>query len=82
MVPIEVVMKLSYNLKTWYWGIEYEEERPPKWWENFLNQIPNDKDYETQLKPYATFRRKGMTNRCRVVFKSPELLTYFILRWS
>ncbi len=75
-------MKLSYNLKTWYWGLDHEEEQPPIWWKNFMKTVEKPKDYEIKLKPYATFRPKGMTNRCRIVFKSPELLSFFILKYS
>jgi hypothetical protein len=82
LVPVEVVMKLSYNLKTWYWGLDQYEEQPPIWWYNFMKTIDDHKDYAIKLKPYATFRPKGMTNKCRIVFNSPEDLTFFILRWS
>lgn len=83
MVPIEVVMKPAFNLETWWWG---NGETPkgnilPRWWINFVNEYPDSKDWYRVLKKSATYRIKN-NGMIRLVFNSPDELSFFILRWS
>lgn len=72
-------MKTAYTFKRWYWGDEHEKQ-PPQWWTNFSNDNPLQ-TFDKELSRVAKVRYKSNGN-IRVVFKSPEDLTYFILRWS
>lgn len=71
-------MKTAFTFKNWCWGDEYE--RLPSWWRNLLKDKPLN-DAVKELEQYASFRYKSNGNM-RVVFNSPELLSFFILRWS
>ena len=79
MVPVEVVMKTAFTFKRWYWGDEHEKQ-PPQWWINFTKDKEFHKLYD-ELSAVATIRYKT-NGSIRVVFKSPEDLTFFVLRYS
>ena len=72
-------MKTAFTFKRWYWGDPYDEH-PPKWWENFLRGRMTE-DALRELRSVAKVREKP-NGKIRVVFNSPEDLTFFILRWS
>jgi hypothetical protein len=69
-------MKTAFTFKRWYWG----DENPPQWWSTFTKDKPFHELYK-ELEPVAKVRYKT-NGRIRVVFNSPELLSFFILRWS
>jgi hypothetical protein len=69
-------MKTAFTFKNWYWG---DEDQPPQWWANFLKAYRQT--FDKELSRVAKVRYKTNGN-IRVVFNSPELLSFFILRWS
>jgi hypothetical protein len=69
-------MKTAFTFKRWYWG----DENPPQWWSTFTKDKPFHELYK-ELEPVAKVRYKT-NGSIRVVFNSPELLSFFILRWS
>ena len=69
-------MKTAFTFKRWYWG----DEDPPQWWTNFSNANPSQ-TFDKELSRVAKVRYKP-NGSIRVVFNSPELLSFFILRWS
>jgi hypothetical protein len=71
-------MKTAYTFKRWYWGDEYE--RQPQWWTNFRKAY-HVQPFDKELSRVAKVRYKSNGN-IRIVFNSPEDLTFFILRWS
>jgi hypothetical protein len=72
-------MKTAFTFKKWYWGEQYERQ-PPQWWTNFSNANPSQ-TFDKELSRVAKVRYKP-NGSIRVVFNSPELLSFFILRWS
>ena len=72
-------MKTAFTFKKWYWADDYEKQ-PPQWWTNFSTANPSQ-TFDTELSRVAKIRYKTNGN-IRVVFNSPELLSFFILRWS
>jgi len=74
-------MKTAFTFKRWYWGDKHEKQ-PPHWWTNFLKAYsPSGETAYKELSKIAKVRHKT-NGSIRVVFNSPEDLTFFILRWS
>lgn len=71
-------MKTAFTFKRWYW--QDIDEQPPNWWHNFVADRFLD-DALRELRSVAKVREKP-NGKIRVVFNSPEDLTFFILRWS
>lgn len=71
-------MKTAFTLKRWYWGDEYDTQ--PRWWKNFCLGRSLD-EVIMELHPVAKAKLKS-NGKIRVVFNSPEELSFFILRWS
>jgi hypothetical protein len=74
-----MVTKTAFTFKRWYWGDSYEKQ-PPQWWTNFLKDRPL-KEVVEELSAVAEVRYEP-NGDIRVLFNSPELLSFFILRWS
>ena len=70
-------MKTAFTFKNWYWG---DEDQPPQWWTNFRKAYHTHLN-NTELSRVAKVRFKP-NGSIRIVFNSPEDLTFFILRWS
>jgi hypothetical protein len=74
-----MVTKTAFTFKRWYWGDGYEKP-PPQWWTNFLKDRPL-KEVGEELSAVAEVRYEP-NGDIRVLFNSPEILSFFILRWS
>jgi hypothetical protein len=71
-------MKTAFTFKNWYWG---DEDQPPQWWTNFRKAYLSLRTFDKELSRVAKVRHKS-NGSIRIVFNSPEDLTFFILRWS
>ena len=72
-------MKTAFTFKRWYWASPGSEQAP-KWWDNF-RRGRRIEDALKELSSVATVREKTNGN-IRVVFKCPNELAFFIIRWS
>jgi hypothetical protein len=68
-----------FHLKTWYFDKE-DMDTLPNWWLNFISKIPYY-NFKKELEPYASFTPIDH-EMYEIVFHSPELMTFFILRWA
>lgn len=71
-------MKTAFTFKKWYWADDYEKQ-PPQWWTNFCKAYRQTFDKELSRVAKVRYKSNGSI---RIVFNSPEDLTFFILRWS
>ena len=76
-------MKPAFNLDTWWWGDGNTPSgrKVPRWGMNFVKDYPDTKDWHRVLKKSATYKIKN-NGMIRLVFNSPDDLSFFILRWS
>ena len=77
-------MKTAFTLDTWWWGDELGAKtgKPiPTWWKNFVAENPVQASWAPKLKKYAKYRHKN-NGTVRIVFHSPNDLSFFILRYS
>lgn len=84
MVPVEVGMKTAFTLDVWWWGDGIGPKtgkKIPSWWMNFVNEYPDRALWPPKLKKYAKYRHKN-NSTVRIVFHSPNDLSFFILRYS